>query len=169
MTVRATTLVASAAAVVATATVGGLATRPASQSVWYRQLRKPAYQPPRSAFPVVWPVLYADIAAVSAATFDRLRDAGNAPAARSYLGALAVNLLLNAGWSWVFFNRRHLGAAVAVNAALTASSADLARRAIAVRGRRAAWLCLYPAWCAFAFALSTHIWMLNRRVRIDAP
>lgn len=97
---RTSTLVASAAAVVATATVGGLATRPADQSVWYRQLRKPAYQPPRSAFLVVWPVLYADVA---------------------------------------------------------------------VRGRRAAWLCPYPAWCAFAFALSTHIWMLNRRVRIDVP
>ncbi|OBG40667.1 TspO/MBR family protein [Mycobacterium sp. E3198] len=164
-----TTLVASAAAVVATATAGGLATRPAGQSVWYRQLRKPAYQPPRSAFPVVWPVLYADIAAVSGATFDRLHQAGNAPAARSYLRALAVNLLLNAGWSWVFFNRRDLAAAVAVNAALTASSADLARRAIAVGGRRAAWLGLYPAWCAFAFVLSTHIWLLNRRVRIDVP
>ncbi|SPM28123.1 TspO/MBR family protein [Mycobacterium terramassiliense] len=166
---RTATFVASAAAVVATATVGGLATRPAGQSVWYRQLRKPAYQPPRSAFPVVWPVLYTDIAAVSAATFDRLRAAGNAPAARSYLGALAVNLLLNASWSWVFFNRHRLAAAVAVNAALTASSADLARRAIAVRGGRAAWLCLYPAWCAFAFVLSTHIWMLNRRARIDVP
>lgn len=169
MTMRTATFVATAAAAVATATVGGLATRPASQSVWYGQLRKPPYQPPRSAFPVVWPVLYADVAAVSAATFDRLRDAGNAPAARSYLGALAVNLLLNASWSWVFFNRRRLAAAVAVNAALTASSADLARRAIAVRGRRAAWLWLYPAWCAFAFVLSTHIWLLNRRRRIDAP
>jgi tryptophan-rich sensory protein len=169
MTLRASTFVPSAVAVAATATVGGLATRPSSQSAWYRQLRKPAYQPPRSAFPVVWPVLYADIAAVSAATFDRLRDAGNAPAARSYLRALAANLLLNASWSWVFFNRRHLAAAVAVNAALTASSADLARRAIAVRGGRAAWLWLYPAWCAFAFVLSTHIWLLNRRRGIDAP
>jgi benzodiazapine receptor len=166
---RTATFVTTTAAVAATATVGGLATRPAAQSVWYRQLRKPPYQPPRSAFPVVWPVLYTDIAAVSAATFDRLRDARNAPAARSYLRALVVNLLLNASWSWVFFNRRHLAAAVAVNAALTASSADLARRAIAVRGTRAAWLCLYPAWCAFAFVLSTHIWMLNRRDRIDLP
>lgn len=166
---RASTFVATAAGVVATATVGGLATRPAGQSVWYRQLRKPAYQPPRSVFPVVWPVLYADIAAVSAATVDRLRDGDNEPATRSYLAALAVNLLLNAGWSWVFFNRRYLATAVAVNAALTVSSADLVRRATAVCGRRAAWLSIYPAWCAFAFALSTHIWLLNRRRRIDAP
>jgi benzodiazapine receptor len=166
---RTSTFIVSTAAVVVTPTVGGLATRPASHSVWYRRLRKPAYQPPRQLFPIVWPALYADIAAVSAATFDRLRDAGNAPAFRSYLGALVVNLLLNASWSWVFFNRRYLAAAVAVNSALTASSADLARRAIAIRGRRAAWLSLYPVWCAFALVLSTHIWLLNRRVRIDVP
>ncbi|WP_156763765.1 hypothetical protein [Mycobacterium sp. 852002-50816_SCH5313054-b] len=34
-------------------------------------------------------------AAASAAAFDRLFDRGNAPAARSYLGALAAKLLLN--------------------------------------------------------------------------
>lgn len=166
---RASTLIASAAATVATATAGGLATRPAVQSVWYRQLRKPPYQPPRTVFPVVWPALYADIAVVSAATVDSLRDADNRPATRVYLGWLAANLVLNAAWSWVFFDRRRLAAAVVVNAALTASSADLARRAIAVQGRRAVPLVLYPAWCAFAFLLSAHIWLLNRRRRIDLP
>ena len=38
-----------------------------------------------------------------------------------------------------------------------------------IRGGRAAWLFLYPAWCAFAFVLSTHIWLLNRGVTVDAP
>ena len=169
MTMRFSTLMANTLAVVATATVGGLATRPAIQSVWYRQLRKPAYQPPRAVFPIVWPALYADIAVVSAATVDRLRATSNRPTARAYSVALIVNLLLNASWSWVFFNRRYLGAAVAVNAALSASSADLARRAVAVRGRRAAWLVLYPAWTAFALLLSAHTWLLNRRQGIDVP
>jgi translocator protein len=166
---RITTLLATTVAVAAASTVGGLATRPAIQSVWYARLRKPPYQPPRTVFPVVWPALYADIAVVSAATVDRLRHNGERRVARCYLVALAVNLLLNAGWSWVFFNRRRLAAAVVVNAALTASSADLARRGIAVRGRPAAWLALYPAWCAFALALSTHIWLLNRDRGIGVP
>jgi translocator protein len=166
---RIPTLIASTAAVVATATVGGLATRPALQSVWYRQLRKPPYQPARTVFPAVWPALYADIAVVSAATVDSLRYAGNRPAARAYVSWLAANLVLNAAWSWVFFHRRRLAAAVVVNAALTASSADLARRAIAVRGRGAAPLVLYPVWCAFALLLSAHMWLLNRRRRIDPP
>lgn len=157
---RASTLTAAIAAVATASAVGGLATRPAVQSQWYARLRKPAYQPPRKAFPIVWPVLYADIAVVSAATIDRLRGAGEK---RSYLTALVVNLLLNAGWPWMFFNRRRLAAAAALNAVLAASSVDLARRAIAIRGRRAAWLALYPAWISFAFVLSAHIWLLNRR------
>ena len=166
---RASTLIATSAAVAAASTIGWLATRPAIQSVWYERLRKPAYQPPRMVFPIVWPALYAGIAVVSAATVDRLRDTRKRPAVRSYVMWLAVNLALNAGWSWVFFNRRRLGAAVGLNAALTASSADLARRAIAVRGTRAVPLVLYPVWCAFALVLSTHIWLLNRHRGIDAP
>ena len=166
---RISTLLATTVAVATASTVGGLATRPAVQSAWYARLRKPPYQPPRTVFPVVWPALYADIAVVSAATVDRLRQNGEQRVVRAYLVALAVNLLLNAGWSWVFFNRRRLAAAVAVNAALTASSADLARRAIAVRGGTAAWLTLYPVWCAFALALSAHIWLLNRDRRIGVP
>jgi tryptophan-rich sensory protein len=162
---RTSTLIATTAAVVATSTLGGLATRPAIQSVWYRQLRKPPYQSPRAVFPVVWPARYLDIAVASGSPVDKLRDARDGRAARADLGALGLNLVLDAGW--VFFNRRRLAAAVALNAALTASSADLARRAIAVRGTRAVPLVLYPAWCAFAFVLSTHIWLLNRHRRID--
>jgi translocator protein len=169
MAMRKSTLISTAAASATASTVGGLATRPAVQSVWYARLRKPAYQPPRMVFPVVWPALYADIAVVSAATVDALRGTGHRPAARMYATWLAVNLVLNAAWSWVFFNRRRLAAAVVLNAALAASSADLARRALAARGRRAAPLVLYPAWCAFAFVLSAHIWVLNRRRTIEVP
>jgi hypothetical protein len=53
------TLVPSALAVTATAVVGGLASRSA-QSTWYATLKKPPYQPPRQAFPVVWPILSSD-------------------------------------------------------------------------------------------------------------
>ena len=31
------------------------------------------------------------------------------------------------------------------------------------RGANATPLAAYPGWCAFATALSTHIWLLNRR------
>src|SRR5215813_967567 len=98
---RPATLAKSAAAVFATATIGGLAGRPA-ESDWYSKLRKPSFQPPRQAFPIVWPILYADIAAVSASTVDELEDKGRRNDARAYRRALAVNLLLNGSWSWLF-------------------------------------------------------------------
>ena len=156
------TLVPSALAVTATAVLGGLASRPA-QSAWYARLRKPPYQPPRQAFPIVWPLLYADIAAVSSATLDELERRGEPDERRRYTAALAANLVLNASWSWLFFNRRLLGTSAVAAGVLAASSADLTRRAVAVGGASATPLALYPAWCAFATALSTHIWFLNRK------
>ena len=157
---RAKTLVSTVGAVFVTALVGGLASRPA-ESTWYARLKKPSFQPPRQAFPIVWPILYADIAAVSASTLDHLRNQDRGQA-RTYTALLAANLVLNAGWTWLFFSRRQLGASAVAAAALTASSADLTRRAVVARGPSAGALGLYPAWCAFATLLSTRIWQLNR-------
>jgi translocator protein len=153
------TLAPTALAVAATAVVGGLASKPAVESDWYAKLRKPPYQPPREAFPIAWTSLYADIAVVSAQTLD------DSPpeVRRTYIRSLLVNLLLNGSWSWLFFNQRKLGASAIAAGLLTASSADLTRRAAAVRGVKATPLGLYPLWCGFATVLSTHIWVLNRR------
>jgi tryptophan-rich sensory protein len=160
---RINTLSATAAAVTATALAGAAATSGDVNSPWYAQLRKPRYQPPRQAFPIVWPLLYGDIALVSAAVIDRLTEQNRAGETTAYRAALAVNLVLNASWSWVFFNRHRTGLAAVTAAALTASSADLTRRAVAAEKGRAAPLAAYPAWCAFATMLSTHIWWINRR------
>jgi tryptophan-rich sensory protein len=159
---RISTLAGTAAAVAATAVAGGVASG-AVDSVWYAQLRKPPYQPPREVFPVVWPVLYADLAVVSGSTIDHFRDTNQQSEARAYVAALGLNLVLNGSWSWLFFNRHYLAASAAVAAALTASSADLSRRAIGARQGLAAPLVLYPIWCAFATVLSSHIWLMNRR------
>jgi tryptophan-rich sensory protein len=137
-----------------------LASRPA-ESAWYAGLTKPWSQPPRQAFPIVWPILYADIAAVSASTLDHLRDHDREQAGM-FAALLGANLALNASWTWLFFTRRQLGPSAVAAAALTASSADLTRRAVAARGSSGAVLGLYPAWCAFATLLSIRIWRLNR-------
>jgi benzodiazapine receptor len=160
---RPLTLATTAGAVLATAAVGGLASGRAVQSDWYEALRKPSFQPPRQAFPVVWPLLYADIAAVSAGTIDTLNDDGKDSAARTFSILLALNLVLNGGWTWLFFNRRKLGTSAVAAAALTVSSADLTRRAIHTNGARSGVLVPYPLWCAFATLLSSRIWWLNRR------
>ena len=154
-------LAATSLAVAAAAGTGSVAS-PNRVPAWYSRLRKPRYQPPGVAFPVVWTSLYADIAATSAVVIDRFRAAGQHEEARAYAAALGVNLTLNAGWSWLFFRYHKLGASAVGAAVLAASSADLARRAAQADPRAGLALAPYPLWCTFATVLATHIWRLNR-------
>ena len=153
-----------AATTLAVATAAGAGSVASTKAIprWYSRLRKPSYQPPRAAFPTVWTTLYADIAATSAVTLDRFRATGQQDKARSYAVALTANLLLNAGWSWLFFRYHKLGASALGAAVLTASSADLVRRTAQATPRGRLALLPYPLWCGFATILSTHIWRLNR-------
>ncbi|HTY33004.1 TspO/MBR family protein [Mycobacterium sp.] len=155
------TLAATTVAIAVAAATGSIAST-RSVPVWYARLRKPPYRPPNAAFPVVWTALYADIAATSAVAIDRMRAAGQHDEARRYAAALGVNLLINAGWSWLFFRYHKLGASAVGAAILTASSADLARRTAQADPRAGAALSPYPLWCAFATVLATGIWRLNR-------
>ncbi|KUI32451.1 TspO protein [Mycobacterium sp. IS-1742] len=158
---RASTLARTAGTVFATGALGGLANRD-MPSLWYAKLKKPSFQPPGQTFGIVWPMLYADIAAVSASTIDHYRDTGQPEKARAYTTALAANLILNGSWSWLFFNQHKLALSAVTAGALAASSADLTRRAVEAKGAQAAPLALYPLWCGFATVLSSRIWWLNR-------
>jgi translocator protein len=155
-------LAATTLSVGATSGIGSIASQPRITR-WYSRLRKPSYVPPNGVFPVAWTTLYADIAVTSATAIDRLRETGRDKEARNYIVALAANLILNAGWSWLFFKYQKLGASAIGAAVLAASSADLARRTAAADPRAGAALVPYPLWCAFATVMSGHIWVLNRR------
>lgn len=155
-------LAATTAAVAAAAGAGSIASSNEISAPWYSRLNRPRYQPPRAAFPVAWTSLYGDIAITSAAALQTFRATGQRDKARRYTAALTVNLLLNAGWSWLFFRYHKLGASAVGAAALTASSADLVRRTAQAAPREGLALLAYPLWCGFATILSTHIWRLNR-------
>ncbi|NKX54247.1 TspO/MBR family protein [Arthrobacter mobilis] len=161
MSIRPATLAWTAAAATATAVAGSIATDPSSR--WYRSLRKPAWQPPSAAFPVVWTTLYADLAAASAAALGGLEEQSRAAERRRYRRALAANLVLNAGWSWLFFRSRRPWVAAAECAVLAASSADLVRRTAKVSPHAGAALAPYALWCGFATVLTTAIARLNSR------
>ena len=154
-------LVGTGLATAAAAAAGGVASRRGVQS-WYSDIRKPKYVPPNAVFPIAWTTLYVDIAASSAAAIERFRADGEHAKAGGYIAALGANLVLNAGWSWVFFGRRKLGPAAVVAAALAVSSADLARRAADADVKLGVAMAPYPLWCSFATVMSTDIWRLNR-------
>jgi tryptophan-rich sensory protein len=155
------TLLATGLATVAAAVAGSVSSQKGVGG-WYTTIRKPDYVPPNAVFPLAWTALYVDIAATSAAVIDRFRAEGQPAKARGYIAALAANLVLNAGWSWVFFGRRKLGPAAVAAAALAVSSADLARRAADADAKLGAAMAPYPLWCSFATVMSTDIWRLNR-------
>ena len=161
-----TTVVWTAAATAATAAAGGIATDPGSR--WYRRLRKPDWQPPAIAFPVVWTALYADLAVSSAAALDSDGAAPDTTRGRTrrrelaaYRGALALNLVLNAAWSWLFWRSRRPWLAAAECAVLTASSVDLVRRTHRLSRAAGVALAPYALWCGFATVLSTAVARLN--------
>ena len=154
-------IVGTALATAAAAVVGSVASREGVQN-WYPTLRKPSFNPPNAAFPIAWTTLYADIAVTSASAINRFRADGDDAKARAYTAALGSNLVLNAGWSWLFFKAHRLGLSAVAAGALAASSADLARRAGEADPKLGVALVPYPLWCSFATLLSTAIWRLNR-------
>ncbi|WP_129975286.1 TspO/MBR family protein [Rhodococcus sp. Q1] len=158
---RLSTVLATAAATTTTALVGSIASQD-TNSRWYRKLRKPGFQPPAVAFPIVWTALYADIAVTSAAAIDEYTEADDDTGRRNYIAALATNLVLNASWSWVFFKWHRLMPATVVAALLAASTADLTRRTAAANPAAGAALVPYSAWTAFATLLTGRITQLNR-------
>ncbi len=124
--------------------------------VWYRRLDKPAWNPPDAVFAPVWTVLYV---AIAFAGWFVWRDAGQAwsPA----LGLWVVQLLLNAAFSWLFFGRHRIGAALLDQIALLAVIIAFIVSAAPV-SPVAAWLFVpYLAWCGFATALNASLLLRN--------
>lgn len=148
---------AAAAAVAATAVAGARAVD--SDSRWYTSLRKPPWQPPPQTFGIVWPPLYAAIAYAAG------RALAKTPHRGRLLADLAANLVLNAGWTRLFFARRSPGAALADVLLLDLSNARLIRRIGRVDKTAAGTLVPYAAWCAFATALNASIVDRNRSRR----
>jgi translocator protein len=155
--VRIPTWATVAAAVTATAVAGSVATDP--NSAWYRRLRKPSWQPPPAAFPVVWTPLYVLIGVAGTRALNRTTGTDRAAFARAF----GVNLVLNAGWTGMFFRARNPTAALAEIAVLNLSNGVLLRRAAAADRLAVAALAPYVAWTVFATCLNGAIVRLNRR------
>jgi translocator protein len=152
---------AAAACVTAAAVAGGRAVNTGTR--WYTTLAKPPWQPPSWAFGAVWTPLYASIA--WSAGHAVLHTEGRAR--REVITAFGVNLAANAGWNWLFFNRRSVLGGLAGTVALDLSNADLIRRTARHDSAAAAALIPYASWCLFATALNAAIARRNPPRRVD--
>jgi benzodiazapine receptor len=137
--------------------IGALAVN-SSLNTWYRELRKPAFNPPGSAFGPVWTLLYASmgVAAYIAST-----NGTDQRARRTAQGLFAAQLTLNAGWSLIFFGRREPRNAF-LEIILLWMAIVLTTVAFFRISRLAGALLLpYLAWTTFAAVLNFSIWRLN--------
>ena len=149
------TLAATGTAAFAGAALGAAATTPDTD--WYRELEKPPWDPPTIAYPLVWTPLYADLAVTTAAALAFLEQEGRLDDAAALRRALAANLVLNTGWSVLFWRARRPWVSAVWCAVLAAQSAALVRRVGDVDPTLGAALAPYPLWCGFATALNTSI------------
>jgi translocator protein len=149
------TLIKTSAAVSTAAGIGALATDPASG--WYRDLRKPSWQPPGAVYGLVWTPLYGMIAYAAGRAIDRAGDDR-----RAVVRELAVNLALNTAWPCLFFGVRSPRAALAAITLLDVSNVRLVRRAWRADRRAGLLLVPYVGWTAFATALNAAIAGRNR-------
>jgi translocator protein len=127
--------------------------------LWYRTIERPDWNPPNWVFGPVWTTLYLmmGLALVQVVRSDRDRLARQIG-----LGLFALQLLLNFGWSWIFFTNHDLGGAlIEILALWLAIAATIAAFAL-VRRSAAALLVPYLAWTTFAAILTAAIWQMNR-------
>ncbi|MBL6078524.1 tryptophan-rich sensory protein [Belnapia sp. T18] len=123
---------------------------------WYENLAKPSWNPPNWLFAPAWTLLYILIAIAGWLVW---REAGFVPALALY----GVQLLLNAGWSAVFFGLKRPDLAFGELVLLWLSILGCILL-FAPISTTAAWLMVpYLAWVTFAGALNFAIWQRNPR------
>jgi tryptophan-rich sensory protein len=124
---------------------------------WYAGLHKPAWTPPNGVFAPVWTALYLLMAVAAWLAWRRSAAGWRAVP----LQLFASQLVLNVGWSGLFFGWRRPGVAfgeiVVLWAAIAATAASFWRTS------RLAGLLLGPylAWTTFAAALNFAVWRAN--------
>jgi translocator protein len=138
------------------AALGGVATS-RSIGAWYTALSRPSWTPPSWLFGPVWTALYAMMAVAGWLVWRRHGLSG----AKAAMLLFAVQLALNAAWSWLFFGFRMPGAAFAEILLLWA--AILATTVLFWRASVPAAILFIPylLWVAFAAVLNFAIWRLN--------
>jgi len=147
-------LIVSIAVCLGAAGLGSLLATPALRP-WYASLNKPDWTPPNWLFGPVWTILFV---AMAIAAWLVWRKVGlTAVPMQLFL----LQLLLNVGWSALFFRLRSPGLAFAEIVmfwlAILATSIEFWKAAPA-----AGWLLLpYLVWVSYAAALNCSIWRLN--------
>jgi tryptophan-rich sensory protein len=145
--------VAFGAAAVASA-CGALAT---DIGPWYQALHKPAWQPPDWLFGPVWTTIFVLTACSAVLAWRHAAGPGRSRIAQLF----GLNLMLNVGWSLLFFRLRRPDFALIEVLALWASVLVLVVWTWTCSRTASALLLPYLAWVSFAAFLNLTLVRLN--------
>lgn len=137
---------------------GALFTRDAIPA-WYATLNQPWFAPPGWLFGPVWITLYL-LMALAAWLVWRQRASHPVPV-REAMAVFALQLMVNAAWTPVFFGWQAIGLALVVIVGLLALIAATIVKFRALSAPAAWLLAPYFAWVAFATVLNGEYWKLN--------
>lgn len=125
--------------------------------VWYRGLIRPSIAPPNWIFGPVWTLLYLLMAIAAWLVWQTPSSALRTWGVALFLAQLAMNL----GWSWIFFHKHALGAAL-VEVVLLWGMIGATTLVFSRVAPVAAWLMApYLVWVGFASVLNGAFWRVN--------
>lgn len=131
----------------------------ATGKVWYRTLNLPTITPPDWVFGVVWTTIYILTATCVYHVWNDARFASQ----RTWLMILfAINLILNIGWSYIFFQLHMILGAFILSIILELLTLILCIQIFQTSPRLSALLAPYVLWGGFAIYLNYLVWILNR-------
>jgi benzodiazapine receptor len=124
---------------------------------WYEELQKPSWTPPNWAFPVVWTLLYIMIAYAGWSVWSKV--GWSLP-----IAFWALQIVLNAAWSWLFFALRRMDLALVDVGLLWLAIAGFIVTAWPVSPIAALLFVPYLAWVTTAGLLNRAVQQLNPEV-----
>ncbi|MFA5747314.1 MAG: TspO/MBR family protein [Candidatus Paceibacterota bacterium] len=126
---------------------------------WYPQLAKPVFNPPNWIFAPVWTILYLLIAVSGWMVWTRRE--GNEKPVDGALTVFAVQIFLNAAWSFLFFGMRSPYLGIIGIAFLWLAIAFNIFSFYRISKNAAYLLLPYIFWVSFAALLNFAVWQLN--------
>ena len=137
----------------------GMVTR-SSVTTWFPTLIKPSFNPPSWVFAPVWSILFVMMGVAAGLVWDRIE--AEREAVKKALIFFAIQLGLNALWSYLFFGLRNPMLAGLEILVLWLMIFETYIQFVKINKIAGYLLLPYLAWVSFASVLNGSIWWLNR-------
>ena len=131
-----------------------------SVATWFPTLIKPSFNPPSWVFAPVWSILFVMMGVAAGLVWDRIE--AEREAVKKALIFFAIQLGLNALWSYLFFGLRNPMLAGLEIIVLWLMIFETYIQFVKINKIAGYLLLPYLAWVSFASVLNGSIWWLNR-------